>query len=142
MCENKNHHILHSLKILTEQIEKKANYMLKQDGLTLAQGHLLRCIKKNEDKPCSLKDIEKQMNIAQSTLAGIVLRLEKKNLVKTYFSECDKRIKMIEITENGLQAMQCMRSTFVELENTVFANLTDIEKTLFTEVIDKLLKNL
>ncbi|MFI3226152.1 MAG: MarR family transcriptional regulator [Clostridia bacterium] len=139
---NDGQHILHTVKILTESIEKYANAKLKEQDLTLAQGHLLRCLKMYEGQRCPLKELEKQLNVAQSTSAGLVSRLEKKNFVKTYTDEHDKRIKIIEITDDGLAAMYYIRESFKEVEKNIFSGLTDIEKTLFKELVTKIMKNL
>lgn len=135
------HKILHLIKILTEKIEKRANTLLKDYDLTLAQGHMLRSIKKNAGEKCHLKELEKELNIAQSTSVGIVSRLEKKNFVKTYFDPNDKRIKIIEITDEGRVALDNIKIIIQDVEQELFAELTEGERIIFIEITNKIIKH-
>lgn len=132
-------HILHKIKIITEEVEKKANLKLKEKDLTLTQAHFLRCLISFDEHRCPLKELEKRMKVAQSTSAGIVLRLEKKKFIKTYQDEKDKRIKIIELTEDGIEAMQFIKNCMIEVENGVFNEFSQKDMQIFNELIEKIL---
>ena len=48
-----------------------------------------------------MKELEHYFQIAQSTVVGIVSRLEKKELVEAFGDSSDKRIKVVHITPSG-----------------------------------------
>lgn len=136
------HHVLHYVKNITDYVEKQANSLLKAQDLTLAQGQILRCLKQEKNGKCPLKELEKELKVAQSTSAGLVSRLEKKNFIKTYHDEHDKRIKIVEITQEGIMAMQYIRQSFEQVEKDVFNGLTDIEKMVFLDLTQKIINNI
>ena len=49
----------------------------------------------------TMKELEHYFQIAQSTVVGIVSRLEKKELVEAFGDSSDKRIKVVHITPSG-----------------------------------------
>ena len=54
-----------------------------------------------------MKDLESAVQCAQSTMVGLVSRLEKKGLVTCFADERDRRIKHVRVTEAG--SAQCER---------------------------------
>ena len=71
------------IKRLNSIMEKRANNSLNEDGITLSQIKLL-CILEQESS-LTLKELEKYFCVAQATIAGIVVRLEKKGLIEAFF---------------------------------------------------------
>lgn len=135
-------HILHLLKHITDNMKKTSNELLQDNDLTMAQGQILRLLNKSEGKKLPLKEIEKSLHVAQSTSAGLVSRLEKKGFIKTFNATDDKRVKMATMTKQSEDTMENVRTSFEELEKTVFENFSENDKNLLVELLTKLNINL
>lgn len=131
-------HIFYYMKNVQEHVEKKANALLKEKDLTFIQCHVLGYLNHCENKSASLKDIEKELDVAQSTTAGVILRLEKKNFVETLQDPNDKRAKIIRLTDCALEKMLFAHKTILEVEKEMLKSLTEVEKILFVELLRKI----
>lgn len=139
---DERNHILHLLKLVHDYIEKNGNALLKDNDLTLIQGHVLGCLKHSLDGKVTLKELEHELNVAQSTAAGLVSRLEKKGFLQTYHDENDKRIKIACITKLGIESMDSVENSLRQIENELFGDLTDVERILLKELLSKATKKL
>ena len=54
-------------------------------------------------KQLSMKELEKNLNVFQPTVVGIILCLEQKRVVESYSHASDKRIKLVRITGAGME---------------------------------------
>lgn len=84
-----------------------------------------------------MKYLEKELDLAQSVTAGIIVRLEQKKYVESFGDSTDKRIKIVRITTLGEQIYQASQKILSELENKVLSNLTDDEKRQFKDLLIK-----
>lgn len=125
------------IKQIHDELEKNANNALRPQGLTMAQVGTLLALKDMPEGQCSLKEMEQILHVAQSTAAGIVVRLEQKGLVEGFGSPEDKRIKMVRITSAGqeccIQAEQSMEAT----EKRLLSGLTETESSIFYSLLVK-----
>lgn len=135
-------HMLHFLKYIHDFIEKYGNNILKEHGLTLAQCHALSFLVEAEGHKSTMKELEKSMNVAQSTSAGVVYRLEKKGFIKTYVDSNDKRVKIIELCEDAEDLLSIIRESMKCVQDKILENLTDIEKILFISLLKKITDDL
>lgn len=138
---DKNQQIFHLLKNTTENIERFANNSLKKHGLTLSQGHILKFLTRQQDNKATLKEIEKNINVAQSTVFGLVSRLEKKGFVSTSHDITDKRIKIVTLTTVGCDSICQLKCIFEEICTNALKDLTDVEQILFIELLKKVYNN-
>ena len=78
-------------------MEKEANNKLREMDLTVSQIYLLQALNHAPDgtHTLTLKALEKQLQIGQSTTVGLVKRLQKKDFVTCTQSIDDKRIKLL-----------------------------------------------
>lgn len=133
--------ILILLKYFNEACEKYANASLKELDLTLAQGHVLKLLK-TRGNTAHLKELERSLNVAQSTAVGIISRLEKKGFIETKSDENDKRIKIVCLTKLGEEQTAFIKSKIESVENDILENFTDEEKETLRELIKKAVANL
>ena len=84
------------IKKVHDEIEKKANAMLRQQDLTLSQMNVLMELEAIPDHQLTLKELEGLLHVAQSTAAGIVVRLEQKGFVESFTDENDRRVKKVD----------------------------------------------
>lgn len=89
------------IKQIHDSLEKRANNALRPKGLTLMQMSVLAALQETAKKQLSMKEMERHFQVAQSTVAGIVARLEQKGLVEALGDAADKRIKVVHITPEG-----------------------------------------
>lgn len=133
----KEEHILHYFKKIHDNVEKRGNAKLKEVDLTLVQGHILGYLRHSEGGRAPLKEVERQMKVAQSTTAGIVARLESKRFVETISSPEDKRIKIVMITELGIESMKHVRTSMEYVQNMLLQNLTEEESATLIQLLQK-----
>lgn len=121
------------IKRINNALEREANANLQKLNLTLQQNRVLIHLAHAQEHTLSLKTLEEHFGAAQSTIAGLVSRLEKKGLVEALSDPGDKRIKLVKLSEEGARLHAISRSNAVASEERLTALLTDEEKqTLLT----------
>ncbi len=130
------------IKMIHDEIEKKANALLRQQDLTLSQMNVLMELEANPQHQLSLKELEGLLHVAQSTAAGIVVRLEQKGFVNSFTDENDRRVKMVSITPSGMVCCNNAASHIREMEAQLLFGLTESEKALFRDLLEKVFNNL
>ena len=89
------------IKQIHDEIEKVSNRLLQLQRLTTAQMNVLMELNSAERSTLSLKELEGILYVAQSTTAGIVVRLKQKGFVESFGDKRDRRIKNVRITDAG-----------------------------------------
>ena len=87
------------IKLLHDRLEKQANNTLRAQDLTMMQVSVLMELQKTGRKQLSMKELERKFCIAQSTVAGIISRLEQKGFVEAFGDAAAKRVKLVHITK-------------------------------------------
>lgn len=129
------------IKRIHDALEKNANNELRANGLTLAQLQMLITLNNNENGTSSLKELEKGLQIAQSTTVGIVKRLELKGLVEGYTDAKDKRMKLIKITPAGKAVCHKAQYSMDATEQRLLHGLTKPESKQLHVLLQKVHKN-
>lgn len=135
MTENVSSIIL--VKYIKDMEEKELNHVLKSLDITLSQAKALSILSGHPDRQATLKYLEKELDLAQSVTAGIIVRLEQKKYVESFGDSSDKRIKIVRITALGEQKYQASQKVLEELESKVLSDLTDDEKRQFKNLLIK-----
>ncbi len=125
------------IKHLHDALQRDGNNALRDQGLTLVQVTVLLQLSSAPEKVLSLKELEKRLHVAQSTAAGIVVRLEQKGFVESFVSRTDKRIKLVRVTESGLDCCAAARQHMEETEAHLLSSLTEAERVIFTTLLKK-----
>lgn len=128
-----------TIKHIITCLEKNINLSLKEKDLSFSQGVILAKISQSEHGEISLKDLEKLFAVAQSTMFGVILRLEKKGLVETYLS--DKKIKFAKITVEGNKLVPFIIDTFQSTEMNLFDGFTTSEQSQFISLLKRIETN-
>lgn len=104
----------------------RLNTMFAEFDLTGAQVFtLIFLFKANEqNKTVYQKDIEKEMEISNPTVTGILNRLEGKGLIQRVASQEDARAKSIHVTPKALELDKILKEKFQENEKQLIASLT------------------
>ena len=118
-------------------LEKEVNRNLQDHNLTLQQSHVLVMLSRQDDLTLPLKELESRFGAAQSTVAGLVSRLEKKGLVEALHDPEDKRIKLVRLTPDGKAMQLACRQDVVDSEARLTALLTDQEREQLLSCLQK-----
>lgn len=132
------------LKIITTCIDKKANNELSRVNLTRTQMEMLVFIffYTKDGKEINQVDIEKEFNLKNPTVTGIINRLENKGYIIRRKSEKDKRYKKIEITETGKELVIKGKNKMDKREEELLNFLTDDEKKELDRLLNKIIENI
>ena len=130
------------LKKINDLMEKRINSELKEMDLTFSQHHVLLFLMHRDPHEASLKEAEKAFQVAQSTMAGLVSRLEEKELVTSFTDPGDRRIKMFRLTEKGEELCELSRQNFIAGQKTITEGLTEEEKKTLVRLLDRIYMNL
>ena len=125
------------IKRIDNALEKEANQNLQALNLTMQQNHALVMLVHAEDHTLSLKALEERFCAAQSTVAGLVSRLEKKGLVEALHDPEDRRIKLVRLTPDGKAMQLACRQDVVDSETRLTSLLTEAEKEQLITCLQK-----
>lgn len=130
------------MKMISHSMESMRNKNLEKIGLTSSQFEILLylCIKNNEE--INQRDIEKNFNLSNPTVNGILNRLEYKKFIVREPSNKDARCKNIKITENASKLYYQMKNIAINMEKELTKNITKEEKEVFLNVIEKMYNNI
>ncbi len=128
------------MKRIHDVIEKNANSNLMRYDITFSQLHMLMTLDREEERgnnAVKLKDLERYFGVAQSTAAGIVVRLEKKGFVTSFTDDEDRRCKWLRITEAGRAVCRGTKESIDENQRRFLSSLTPEEAEEFTRLLRK-----
>ena len=129
-------------KKISDAVAKRANRSLQSHNLTLSQFHMLMALASSKEKTYSLKELEAHFRVAQSTMAGLVARLEHKGMLETLSDPEDRRIKRVQLTQVGLKTSQACRADIRQTEETLVAGLNEEEKALLMDMLRRVYASL
>ena len=127
------------LKQLTDVLTKQVNNELREEGLTMSQMRVLVILDEKQNKTASMKDIEKELAVAQPTTAGIIRRIEEKGLIIYLSDPENKRAKWIQLTEAGKEKCRIAYGHMEATEKQLLSGMTEEEGKQFFELLKKAL---
>lgn len=130
------------IKQIHNILEKNANNTLRHQGMTLAQVNALMLLAERPEGQMSLKELERELRIAQSTTVGIVSRLEQRGCVVTFGDASDRRMKLVRITPQGRQYCADADHQMKLAEEQLLSGLAEDEKPLFCQMLRKVWQSL
>ena len=130
------------IKMLHDRLEKIANNTLREKDLTMMQISVLMELQKAEQQQRSMKELEQKFCVAQSTVAGIICRLEQKGFVEAFGDASDKRIKLVHITPAGEACGREAVGYMEEADNILLHGFSEDEKSLFNQLLARAAENM
>ncbi|WP_081943547.1 MarR family winged helix-turn-helix transcriptional regulator [Caloranaerobacter azorensis] len=128
--------------LLIREINSKINSNLRHEfentGLTVPQIMLIRILVKN--KRLKVSEISKKMNLANSTVSGIIDRLEKQKILKKTRSSEDKRITYIELADKGREIGEYFHKTINSYFQKVFEKVSEEDMKVIFDGLQTLKK--
>lgn len=141
-----NLQIFELFKRINDSLEKNANSNLQSSDITLSQMKMLFFIRHSEnsaEKGCMpLKELERRFGVAQSTAAGIILRLEKKGLVESVAAAEDRRVKILRVTDKGKFICGNAEESMEKMPRIALNGFTESEKRSFEDMLKRVLANI
>lgn len=125
------------IKRIDNALEKEVNSNLQALNLTMQQNRLLIHLAHAPDHTLSLKELEEHFCAAQSTVAGLVSRMEKKGLVAALSHPEDRRIKLVKMTEEGARLHAIGHQNVIASEERLTSLLTEEEKETLLACLKK-----
>lgn len=125
------------IKQIHDYMEKNANNNLRSQGLTMAQVGALMELHSTEEHQMSLKELERRLHIAQSTAAGIVVRLEQKGFLESFGDATDRRVKMVRMTPKGEKCFQSAEENMKCADEKLLGSLTMEERMTLLHLLKK-----
>ena len=125
------------IKHIDNALEKEVNQHLQSLNLTMQQHRALVTLVRAENQTLSLKALEERFGAAQSTVAGLISRLEKKGLVEAVNDPADKRVKLARLTEEGRRLCSISRQNVMDSEARLTRLLSPEEKELLLHCLRK-----
>ena len=125
------------IKLLHDRLERQANNTLRGKDLTMMQVAVLMEPQEAEQKQLSMKELERKFCVAQSTVAGIISRLEQKGFVEAFGDASDKRIKLVHITPAGEACCREAVGYMAEAEQMLLRGFSEEEKAIFNQLLTR-----
>ena len=130
------------IKQLHIALENNFNKFSKKYKLTSSQMDILIFLLHNEDKIVNQRDIENFLSSSNPTIAGTLLRLEKKGFIIRKISSKDKRYKEIYLTDKSRELKDIIFKYIRDNDNKMFSNMSEEEKENLKNIITKILNNI
>lgn len=106
--------------------QMQLNQIFKEFDLTASQTFSLIYLfeAKRAQKEVNQKDIEREMDVSNPTVTGILNRLEHKGLIERVECPSDARVRNIVVTEKALEIDKQLQIKFREAEEELIASLS------------------
>ena len=130
------------IKQLHIALENNFNKFSKKYKLTSSQMDILIFLLHNENKIVNQRDIENFLSLSNPTIAGTLLRLEKKGFIIRKISSKDKRYKEIYLTDKSRELKDIIFKYIRDNDNKMFSNMSEEEKENLKNIITNILNNI
>jgi MarR family multiple gene transcriptional regulator MgrA len=83
-----------------------------------------------------------KLGLSQSTIAGLLKRLEEKGLISRYTDGSDGRRSVIQLTSTGLALEEYLQGIAVQTGNIMLNGMSDEEQNEFSRLLHTALTNM
>ena len=122
-------------------VTKDFNKRMEKHGSTRIQWTALYFLLK-ADKPMSQKELAVLMNVQDPSLARLIDRMERDQLLRRIENPRDKRVKILELTEAGRSKAEALMPYGQEFSDLLLEDITDEEVEIFQKVLKKMVRNI
>ena len=110
------------------------NMKMQEYGLTSAQGDVIRSIL--HEPGITAANLKKALGLSQSTVAGIIRRLEKKGLIEKTLVDGDARKMSLFPTGKGLELEAMLKQTALDTQQIIMDCMTKDEQEEFDRLLE------
>jgi DNA-binding MarR family transcriptional regulator len=133
---NENHKAIVNLIYTFNWLDSKARIFFKQYDLTPPQFNILRILRGQHPKPCTINLLKERMLDKECDASRIVERLRLKELLERNQSSIDRRSVDIIISEKGLQLLDEIDKK-IDNFNNIISSLNKEELLKLNQLLDK-----
>lgn len=116
------------------------NIKMQEYGLTSAQGDVIRAIL--HEPGITAAELKKKLGLSQSTVAGILERLENKGLIQKTLVDGDARKMSLVPTSQGLELEAMLKQTALETQRIIMEGMTKKEQEEFDRLLETALAHM
>ena len=140
---DKHYYFPRKVIMLGNAVTNDRNRKMQSYQLTCTQSDAIRYILKNsEKKQVSAADLMEQLGLSQSTVAGVLKRLEEKELILRRTSPEDQRKVLLFPTEKGLELRKILKENARHTEETLIRGMSEEEVIEFDRLLSLALENI
>ncbi len=132
-----------SVKCVHKLFEDEINRDMNHINITRSQMDLLiyTFLKNKNGIEVNQVDIEKELNIKNPTVTGLINRLEKKEYIKREVSKKGSNFKSIVVTDKGISLINDGKKIVDKVEKNMFSVLTKDEQNELVRLLSKVIDN-
>lgn len=130
------------VKQINNVFEKDLNTRLKRLGITSSQCAVLDYLFHTNKEEVNQRDVEKNLNLKNPTVTGILKRLDEKGFILCVPNAVDKRKKNIYLTEKAYDIQRKMEANRRKLDRELTRGMTKKEIAALTRGLEKMLYNI
>ncbi len=138
----KNQPMGFKIKQINNVYEKDLTERLKKLGITSSQCAVLDYLFHTDKEEVNQIDIEKNLNLKNPTVTGLLKRLDENGFVFCVPSNTDKRRKKVYLTEKAYDIQRRMEADRKKMDKTLTLGMTKREIEAAHKLLDKMLYNI
>ncbi len=124
---------------VAERFKKESSIYLKDYDITFPQYNVLRVLDASKNGQNTMKNVNRIMLISSANMTGITKRLEKIGFINRWYAPEDDRLKYLEITPKGRQALKSISDRKEQVVKKYFLKYSDEKKTEILAVLREIL---
>ena len=124
---------------ITNSYRVNLEKLMCEVGLHAGQVFVLNSLWETDGQ--SQADLVRNLQVSPPTINNMVVRMEKAGFVELKKCGRDGRLMRVHLTEKGLQIKPKVEQQWVKLEETMFSDLSETEKLMFSLLLKKIKKS-
>lgn len=108
----------------------------------MMEGWIIDYLYNHTGKIVYQKDLEMQSHLPKSTIATILKKMERKNMLLRIPDEEDTRLKRIELSREGYELHDKVKTLMLNMNEVMCQGVTEEELSIFMSVSQKFIHNL
>jgi DNA-binding MarR family transcriptional regulator len=134
--------IMCHIMLLHSVLERRANRVMEEHGLTVPQWMALGCIGHCGEKGIRHSELGHRLMLSKAPVTGVVDRLERAGYVRREADNTDRRVSRVVILPEGEVAWKRVRQTLREGSFDVCSSLDEAEQRQLLSLMARLLENM
>ena len=133
--------LAHKIVVLGNTVTWLRNQKMQFMELTASQCDVICYILKNKNTSVTAVDVMDYLQLSQSTVAGILKRLEQKELIRRETDADDARRSCIHPTVRSLELETYLNGTRSDTESVLFRGMSEEEQREFRRLLERVYEN-
>jgi DNA-binding MarR family transcriptional regulator len=128
--------ILIALRRIMRAIDLHSKKLERSAGLTVPQILVLQCLA--EAGQLAVSEVARRVSLSQATVTSILSRLENKGLLTRSRAERDKRMVLVQLTDQGVDGVRQLPDLLQEDFVSRFDDLESWEQAMLTAAVERI----